>query len=103
MLLAVEVAGRYLGTWGVLAASIIAGVTDVDAITLALAGSAGAGMSPAAAAFAISAGVLSNTVAKTVYALGIGSKPFRRAIVAVLGTAFATGAAALVITRALLR
>jgi uncharacterized membrane protein (DUF4010 family) len=102
VLLAVEAAGRYLGAWGVLAASVIAGVTDVDAITLALAGSVGAaGMPPPAAAGAIAAAVLSNTVAKAGYALGMGSGPFRRAVVAVLGTAFAAGILTLLVMRAL--
>jgi uncharacterized membrane protein (DUF4010 family) len=82
---------------------MIAGLTDVDAITLALAAAAGRELSISAAGTAIAAGVLSNTAAKAAYAIWMGSPVFRRATVAVLVTAFAAGAVALFLTRILMR
>jgi uncharacterized membrane protein (DUF4010 family) len=38
VLLVVEAARRYLGSWGIVAASLLAGFVDVDAITLSLSG-----------------------------------------------------------------
>ena len=98
VLFAVEGASRYLGTWGVLAAAVLAGLTDVDAITLSLAAAAGTAMPPAAAAVAIAVAALSNTVAKAGYAVWLGSPGFRRAMLLVLGAAFGAGAATLAVT-----
>jgi uncharacterized membrane protein (DUF4010 family) len=99
VLLVVEGASRYLGTWGVVVAAVLAGLTDVDAITLSLAGAVGATLPPGAAAAAIAIAALSNTMAKAAYAVWLGSPAFRRAMLPVLGAAFAAGAAALVATR----
>jgi uncharacterized membrane protein (DUF4010 family) len=99
VLFAVEGASRRLGAWGVVVAAVLAGLTDVDAITLSLAAAAGATLSPAGAAAAIAVAALSNTVAKAGYATWLGSPAFRRAMLLVLGAAFAAGAAALVATR----
>lgn len=98
VLFAVEGAGRYLGTWGVLAAAVLAGLTDVDAITLSLAAAAGGSMPPAAAAGAIAVAALSNTVAKAGYAVWLGTPAFRRAMLLVLGAAFVAGGSVLVVT-----
>jgi len=95
VLFAVEGASRYLGTWGVLAAAVLAGLTDVDAITLSLAAAAGTTMAPAGAAAAIAVAALSNTVAKAGYAVWLGSPAFRRAMLLVLGAAFVAGATTL--------
>jgi len=98
VLFAVEGAGRYLGTWGILAAAVVAGLTDVDAITLSLAAAAGSTLSPAGAAAAIAVAALSNTVAKAGYAVWLGAPAFRRAMLLVLGTAFVAGASTLAAT-----
>ncbi|HEU5299796.1 MAG TPA: MgtC/SapB family protein [bacterium] len=103
ILLAVEAAARYLGTWGVLAASAIAGLIDVSAITLALATAANGELTVPTAGTAIAAAVLSNTVAKALYALWMGHRSFSRAIAVVLAVAFAAGVAALVATEAVMR
>lgn len=96
VLLLVAAAGHWLGTWGVVVAAVVAGFTDVDAITLSLAGTAGAGLAPAQAALTIGVAALSNTAAKAAYAGWLGSPAFRRAVVLVLGAVFAGGAFALV-------
>jgi uncharacterized membrane protein (DUF4010 family) len=98
VLLVVDAAGRYLGTWGVVAAALLAGLTDVDAITLSLAAAAGATLAPETAAAAIAVAALSNTAAKGGYATWLGAAPFRRALLAVLGTAFVAGGGVLAIT-----
>lgn len=97
VLFAVEGASRYLGTWGILAAAVLAGLTDVDAITLSLAAVAGTALPPAGAAAAIAVAALSNTVAKAGYAVWLGSPAFRRAMLLVLGAAFGAGAATLAV------
>jgi uncharacterized membrane protein (DUF4010 family) len=98
VLFAVEGAGRYLGTWGIVAAAVLAGLTDVDAITLSLAAAAGSTLPPAGAAAAIGVAALSNTVAKAGYAVWLGTPEFRRAMLLVLGAAFAAGATTLAVT-----
>lgn len=97
VLFAVEGASRYLGTWGILAAAVLAGLTDVDAITLSLAAAAGTALPPAGAAAAIAVAALSNTVAKAGYAVWLGAPAFRRAMLLVLGAAFGAGAATLAV------
>jgi uncharacterized membrane protein (DUF4010 family) len=95
VLLLVAAANRFLGAWGLVAAALIAGLTDVDAITLSLAAAAGTTVEPALAAAAVAVAALSNTVAKAVYAAWLGAPAFRRPMLAVLGAAFAAGGAAL--------
>ena len=95
VLLAVEAAARYTGTWGVATAAVLAGLTDVDAITLALASAAARDLRPDVAASAIALAVLSNTVAKAAYAAWLGGPAFRRGILAVQGAAVLAGMAAL--------
>jgi uncharacterized membrane protein (DUF4010 family) len=97
VLLVVEAARRWLGSWGIAAAALLAGLTDVDAITLSLAGLAGSDLAPESAARAIALAALSNTAAKAAYAAWLGDRSFRRAVLLVLGSAFAAGAAALLI------
>jgi uncharacterized membrane protein (DUF4010 family) len=97
VLLAVEGASRYLGTWGIVAAAVLAGLTDVDAITLSLAAAAGSTLPPAGAAAAIGVAALSNTVAKAGYAVWLGAPAFRRAMGLVLGAAFVAGATTLAV------
>ena len=97
VLLAVDAAGRYLGAWGVVVAALLAGLTDVDAITLSLAAAAGATLAPETAAAAVAVAALSNTVAKGAYATWLGAPSFRRALFAVLGAAFLAGGAVLAV------
>ncbi|MDR7417340.1 MAG: DUF4010 domain-containing protein [Armatimonadota bacterium] len=97
--LAVAAASRYLGAWGVVAAAVLAGLTDVDAITLTLAAAAGTTLSPQAAATAIALAVLSNTVAKAGYAAWFGQRTFRRTALLILGAALVGGIVALLMGR----
>jgi uncharacterized membrane protein (DUF4010 family) len=98
VLLVVEGASRLVGTWGVFAAALLAGLTDVDAITLSLGALSRVELDPGVAAPAIAVAALSNTAAKAAYAAWLGAGLFRRGVLEVLGAAFAAGAAALVLT-----
>jgi uncharacterized membrane protein (DUF4010 family) len=95
VLLVVEAAKRYFGAWGVFIAAALAGLTDVDAITLAVAGSESVSAKEAAAAVAVA--TLSNTLAKLGYALWLGDQRFRRVMVVTLGAALLAGLATLVV------
>ncbi|MBI4503154.1 MAG: MgtC/SapB family protein [Gemmatimonadetes bacterium] len=95
VLLVVEGAKREFGSWGLMAAAVLTGLTDVDAITLALAGSASLPAEQAAGGIALAA--LSNTLAKSGYAVWLGKGPFRRAMLFILGTAFVAGVAAVLV------
>jgi uncharacterized membrane protein (DUF4010 family) len=71
------------------------GLTDLDALTLSLARSTASAAQVPAAAVALTAGILSNTVLKLVTALVVGRGPFRAATALVLGAMAAVTAAML--------
>ena len=85
----------YLGEAGLYLAAGIAGLTDVDAITLAMADLARDNV-PAVgvAARAIVIAALANTLVKSGIAAGLGSPALRRLTLPVSGLLFAAGAAA---------
>ena len=97
VLLAVEAARHYLGNWGILVASILAGFVDVDAITLSLSGMSGRGMPVEIAGGGIAVAVLANTAAKAGYAAWRGSSEYRKGIVIILGASFAVGLVAMIL------
>ncbi|MBN1661820.1 MAG: MgtC/SapB family protein [Anaerolineae bacterium] len=77
-----KVAEYYFADTGVYVASIVAGVADVDAITLSMAQLSGAdaGIALPTAARAIVLAAISNTVVKGGIALSVGSTGLRRAL-----------------------
>ena len=97
VLLVVAGAGELLGAWGVTAAAVVAGLTDVDAITLSLAGPGGHALLPERVAFTIALAALANTAAKAGYAAWFGSPGFRGAMLTVMGSAFAAGVISLLV------
>ena len=97
VLLAVEAARRYGGSLGIMTASILAGIADVDAITLSLAGMAGTGLPVETAAAGIALAALTNTAVKSGYAALRGSAEFRRNVVLSLGASFAAGTIAMAV------
>ncbi len=97
VLLAVEAARHSLGSWGVLVASVLAGLVDVDAITLSLSGMSARGMPPEIAAGGIAAAVLANTAAKAGYAAWRGSAEYRRGVGVILGLSFAAGSIVMIV------
>jgi uncharacterized membrane protein (DUF4010 family) len=72
VLLATKAAKHYLGNEGLYLASLVAGLTDVDAVTLSAARNAGSELSSATIAILIA--VAANTVVKTGLGAGIGGK-----------------------------
>lgn len=94
VVLVARAAQVYLGDAGVYIAAAVAGLTDVDAITLAMANLA---QSDAAnlpvAARAIVIAVMANTLTKCGMAIGLGSPELRRLILPISGVLLVTGAA----------
>lgn len=82
ILLVAKVAQFYFHDTGVYLASLVAGVTDVDAITLSMAQLAGRqdGIALPTAARAVVLAVISNTIVKGGIALSLGSRELRRAL-----------------------
>jgi uncharacterized membrane protein (DUF4010 family) len=72
ILLATKAAKQYLGNQGLYLASLVAGLTDVDAITLSTAKNAGADLDPAAIAILLA--VAANTIVKFGLATSIGGR-----------------------------
>lgn len=77
-----KAADVYTGDAGVYLSSFIAGLPDVDAVTLSMAQltRADGGLAPATGARAVVIGAMANTLAKGAIVLGTGSRRLRRAI-----------------------
>ena len=79
----VELARERLGTTGLVGSAFVAGLADLDAVTISLAHAHAAGAAPAGAAvLAIGAALLSNMATKAVMARSAGGPAFGRAIAA---------------------
>jgi uncharacterized membrane protein (DUF4010 family) len=85
------------GTWGdtgILLSAGVLGLTDVDALVVSMAKDAGTQFSVAAAARAITVGVLANTLLKLSIGVLVGAKRFRGIVLfGLLAVALACGAA----------
>jgi len=77
-----KAASEYLGTAGTYAAGLLAGTTDVDAITLSMAELAGGSIDPKVAVTTISLATASNTLVKGVMATVAGGWGFGRLVLA---------------------
>lgn len=82
VLVGTKAAALFLGDAGIYAAGVIAGSTDVDAITLSMAGLAGGAVDASVAATAIFLGAGSNTLVKGVLAAVLGGWRFGRYVLA---------------------
>lgn len=98
VLVGAKAATVHLGEMGAYVAGVVAGSTDVDAITLSMARLSGPELAPRVAATAIFLGAASNTVVKGVMALVVGGWPFGRRILGAQLATLAVGAAGLVWT-----
>jgi uncharacterized membrane protein (DUF4010 family) len=88
----------YLGQSGVYAAAVLAGLTDVDAITLSLSKLArDEQLSATQASTGILIGLASNTIAKAVMAITIGGWAYGRIVLAIFMIMLTAGAAGLFI------
>jgi uncharacterized membrane protein (DUF4010 family) len=97
VLFGVHAAQAFIGSLAVLVSGFLLGLTDVDALTLAMVRNATA-LSPALATRAIAVGVLANTLLKAAVAIAIGNRHFSKpallglaAIAAVLGIMLVIG------------
>jgi uncharacterized membrane protein (DUF4010 family) len=92
VLVVVRLAQQFLGSTGVYIASIITGLTDVNAITLSAARLAGSGqLDPRVAGSAIIIATVVNTFAKAGIALAVGAPRLRRTMVWTFGVVIAVG------------
>lgn len=78
VLFAVDLARRLFGDLGLLMSGAVLGLTDVDALTISMAKSAGDGVAIVVAAQAIAIGILANSILKTGLALALGTPQFKR-------------------------
>lgn len=92
VLLLVRASQEYLGDGGFYLVNFLAGITQLDAITLTLAGEVGDGLSPITAARGLALALAANNLFKTVLAVAIGGRGFGGAVA---GTLLVAAAAAL--------
>lgn len=98
VLLGSKAATRYLGTSGTYAAGLLAGATDVDAISLSMARLGGNGVSLGVAATTVFLGMASNTAVKAAMATVLGGWRFGRVVAAAFGATLLAGAAGVAFT-----
>ena len=92
VLVAVEAANEFFGSAGVYIASIIAGITDVDSITLSVSNLSLKGLLDArVAAIAIILATIVNTITKAVMAMVLGPPRLRRLVLLAFGIVGLTG------------
>ncbi|NBC22123.1 MAG: DUF4010 domain-containing protein [Gammaproteobacteria bacterium] len=91
VLLVLRAARETLGDPGVLLASALAGVTQLDAITLSLAEQAGGGLDPVLAGRALALAVAANSLFKGILAMAVGGGRYGRLV---LPSLLLSGAAA---------
>ncbi len=99
VLLVVKLAQRYVPEGGIYAVAALAGLTDVDAITLSMSESARQDGNHAIAAAAIAIAAISNTLVKCGFVLSLGSPPMRRRVVAATALVLILGLGALLMIR----
>src|SRR5512133_1050998 len=95
-----KAAAIYLGNAGTYAAGLVAGTSDVDAITLSMAGLAGASVDPLVAATTIFLGAGANTLVKGVLAAALGGWRFGRYVLTGQLLMLCAGILAMVVERA---
>ncbi len=94
-----KAASAWLGEGGTYASGVIAGTTDVDAITLSMADLAGGVVALRAAAVTVFLATATNTVTKGVMAAVLGGWSFARRLAPWFGLTVAAGAVALLLLR----
>jgi uncharacterized membrane protein (DUF4010 family) len=99
VLLVAKAAQVYLGSGGVLASAVLAGLTDVDAITLSLADLHKQGLDSDTAALGIGLAAVTNTTVKAGIAATLGGVRLGARVGALLGIAVLGGLASLLLLR----
>lgn len=98
---AAKIVATLYGGGGLIAFAATAGLVDTDAVTLAVAAQARAGLHPAAAAQAVLIGATANTLYKAAAGLALGGLGFGLRFLAVSVATVAAGAAAFALTASL--
>ena len=91
VLLVAKAAQHWAGSAGLYLSSVLAGLTDVDAITLSVVDMHRGGLPNATAATAIMLAALTNTVVKSGVAISVGGAAVGRPVALTLGAALAAG------------
>jgi uncharacterized membrane protein (DUF4010 family) len=99
VLLVVKITERYAPTEGLYLVAALAGLTDVDAITLSMAEYARQSSAYSTAAIAVATAALSNTVVKCGMVLVLGSQALRSRILAATAAILVSGVLAVLLTR----
>ena len=98
VLFVAKAAQNMLGDMGLYASSILAGTTDVDAITLSMAQFHLEGLDTGTAVMAITLAAMTNTIAKTLLAFGLGGKQLIHDVAPGMAAIVVAGSAALLAT-----
>jgi uncharacterized membrane protein (DUF4010 family) len=99
VLVVAKAAQLYLGQVGVLAGSVIAGLTEIDAITLSLTELHARGMSAETAALGIALASVTNTLVKAAIAVVLGGRALGKLVGLGLLVTLVAGAASLLLMR----
>jgi uncharacterized membrane protein (DUF4010 family) len=102
VLLGTKAITLYAGAGSTYVAAVLAGSTDVDAITLSLSNLAEGGLARKVAVTGIVLGMIANTAMKAGMSVVVGGWDFGRRVALSLGAVSAVGLAALFVSRALL-
>jgi uncharacterized membrane protein (DUF4010 family) len=98
ILLISKLASTYFGDEGIYAASLIAGLADVDAITLSMATLAGSSIATEVAVASITLATIMNTIVKLSIAYILGTKDFGMRITTTFAPMIIVGILAVIIT-----
>jgi uncharacterized membrane protein (DUF4010 family) len=96
ILFVAKAAQMYFGNNGVYVAAVLAGITDVDAITLSMASLAKSTITEATASTAILLAIVTNTAVKAGMTIVLGAVAMRRFTIPGFGVLFAAGLAMVV-------
>ncbi len=91
VLFVAKAAQTYLGSGGLYASAILAGLTDVDAITLSVTDLHRSGLETPVAATAITLAAVTNTIVKSTMAISIGGAALGKTVASILGGALVAG------------
>ena len=101
VLLVAKAAQTFLGEAGLYGSSVLAGTTDVDAITLSLVQFFQEGLHAKTTATAITLAAITNTIVKTLIAVWSGKKPLSRHVLPSMALVLAAGGAVIFFLRLL--
>lgn len=97
VLFVAKAAQTYLGSGGLYLSSILAGLTDVDAITLSVTDLHRSGLATPVAATAITLAAVTNTIVKSTMAVTIGGAALGKSVAPILGGALVSGGIAFLV------